>query len=45
MVIEKDNVFKYKFKDDLGLQHAFKSITDKDKLEIKLMRQGKYIYI
>ncbi|KAI9365756.1 hypothetical protein BD770DRAFT_406124 [Pilaira anomala] len=39
MVIEKDNVFKYKFKDDLGLQHAFKSITDKDKLEIKLMRQ------
>lgn len=41
MIIKKDEVFKYIFKDDLGLQKAFKSITDQDKLEIKLMKKGK----
>lgn len=40
MVIEKDQIFKYKFKDDIGLQNAFSSITDQDALEIKLIREG-----
>ncbi|KAG2213386.1 hypothetical protein INT47_009059, partial [Mucor saturninus] len=43
MIIKKDQVFKYIFKDDLGLQKAFRSISDQDQLEIKLMKKGKYI--
>ncbi|GAA5810130.1 hypothetical protein MFLAVUS_003549 [Mucor flavus] len=39
MVIEKDQIFKYKFKDDIGLQNAFSSITDQDVLEIKMIRE------
>jgi hypothetical protein len=42
MIIEKDGAIAYKFKDDLGLEHAFKYITDQEIIhELKLVRQGK----
>lgn len=38
MIIQQDDSSKFKINDDHGLQNAFRSITEKSRLEIKLMK-------
>ncbi|KAG1077640.1 hypothetical protein G6F42_024713 [Rhizopus arrhizus] len=38
MIIQQDDSSKFKINDDYGLQNAFRSITEKSRLEIKLMK-------
>lgn len=43
-MIKRDDIYKFKFNDDSGLTNAFNSITERDRLEIKLMKtNGEYI--
>jgi uncharacterized Zn-finger protein len=43
MIIEKDDAYKFIFDNDSGLQNAFESITERDRLQIKLMKKRKTI--
>ncbi|KAL7327905.1 hypothetical protein PS15p_206267 [Mucor circinelloides] len=38
MIIQQDDSSKFKINNDYGLQNAFRSITEKSRLEIKLMK-------
>jgi hypothetical protein len=44
MIIEKNDAYKYIFDNDSGLQNAFESITEHDRLQIKLMKKRKTIH-
>ncbi|CEP14758.1 hypothetical protein [Parasitella parasitica] len=40
MMIKRDDIYKFKFNNDHGLQNAFKSISERDRLEISLMKMN-----
>lgn len=43
MVIQQDDSYKFKFNNDYGLHNALRAITEKSRLEIKLMKMhGKF---
>ncbi|KAL9544180.1 hypothetical protein MBANPS3_007758 [Mucor bainieri] len=38
MIVQQDDSYKFKFNNDYGLQNALRAITEKSRLEIKLMK-------